>query len=157
MYQKNDYVVYRKEVCIVKDIIKLNGEKYYTLSPLSDDSLTMKIPVSNPFIRNVLNKKAAENLISKISEIETLDLNAKMLEHEYQGLLASSSLEDLIKIIKTTFLRNEKRKSEGKKIGEKDYSYFNKAEKLLYNELSISLGLSFDETKEYLIKKLSSK
>ena len=157
MFQKNDYLVYRKDICIVKDLIELNGEKYYSLSPLSDDSLSLKVPTNNPFIRNVLTKKEAENLINKINTIETLDLNEKMIEHSYQTLLASSSLEDLIKIIKTTYLRNAKRKEEGKKLGEKDDYYFKKAEKLLYNELSISLGKTVEETKEYLIDKLSSK
>ena len=34
------------------------------------------------------------------------------------------------------------------------YNYFNKAEKYLYNELSIALNMSFDETKDYIINKL---
>lgn len=157
MYQKGDYLVYRKDVCVVKDILEMRGEAYYALSPLSDDSLSLKVPASNEFLRNVLTKDEAENLIEHMSEIETLDLNEKMLEHEYQALLASSSLEDLIKIIKTTYLRNLKRVDEGKKIGEKDDFYFKKAEKLLYTELSISLNLSYDETKEYIVNKLSTK
>lgn len=46
-----------------------------------------------------------------------------------------------------------------KKIGEIDDSYFKLAEKILYNELSISLGKSYDETKNYVVesvKKLSN-
>lgn len=156
MYQKGDYIVYRKDVCTLKDIMEINGEKYYSLSPLSDDSLSLKVPVNNPFLRNVLTKEEAEELINKINDIETLDLNEKMIEHNYQALLASSSLEDLIKIIKTTYLRNAKREEEGKKRGEKDDFYFHKAEKLLYTELSISLNLSYEETKEYIINKLSA-
>ena len=33
---------------------------------------------------------------------------------------------------------------------EKDESYFEKAERRLYNELSVSLGMSYHETKEYI-------
>ena len=64
--------------------------------------------------------------------------------------------EDLIRIIKTTYLRNQKRLEEGKKILDKDSNYFEKAEKYLYNELSISLGMNYDECKQYVISKLSA-
>jgi len=40
------------------------------------------------------------------------------------------------------------------KIGEKDENYFNKVENLLYNELSINLGMSYDDTKKYIINKV---
>lgn len=65
-------------------------------------------------------------------------------------------MEDLIKIIKTTYLRNDYRIKNGKRVSEKDSIYFNMAEKRLYNELSISLNLSFNETKEYIINKLNN-
>lgn len=74
-----------------------------------------------------------------------------MIENEYKALLQSGSLEDLVCIIKTTYLRNYERKQSGKKISEIDDTYFHRAEKILYNELSVSLGMNFDDTKEYVI------
>ena len=41
-----------------------------------------------------------------------------------------------------------------KKTSDKDSNYFNRAEKYLYNELSIALNMTFDETKEYVISKV---
>ena len=58
--------------------------------------------------------------------------------------------ENLIKIIKTTYTRNNERLKKGKQVGEKDETYFNKAEKLLYSELAISLGMNYDEVKQYI-------
>ena len=43
------------------------------------------------------------------------------------------------------------RLDQNKKISEKDEQYFNQAERRLYNELSISLQLTFDETRQYVI------
>ena len=63
---------------------------------------------------------------------------------------------DLIKIIKTTYLRNKKRCDENKKISERDNEYFIKAEKRLYNEFSIVLKMNFDDTKNYIIERVSS-
>lgn len=79
-----------------------------------------------------------------------MDISSKALDNEYKELYQSEKLEDLVKIIKTTFLRNKLRK-DNKKISEKDNEWFNKAEKLLYNELSIS----FDKTYDEIIEKLS--
>lgn len=157
MFKKGNYIVYRKDVCFINDIIELRGEKYYALSPLCDESLQLKIPVSNKtgLIREVISKENAEKLIDSIPSIEVLDLNEKTIENEYQKLLSSSSVEDLIKIIKTTYLRNDNRLKNGKKIGEKDDSYFKKAEKLLYMELSISLNMTYKEAKDYVSKRLA--
>ena len=50
-------------------------------------------------------------------------------------------------------MRNAKRLEQNKKVSEKDEQYFNQAERRLYNELSISLQLSFDDTKQYIFEK----
>ena len=41
------------------------------------------------------------------------------------------------------------------KISEIDSTYFNKAEKSLYNEFMVVLGLSYDKVKEYVYDKVS--
>ena len=48
----------------------------------------------------------------------------------------TNEIDDLIKIIKTTYLRNDNRQKEGKKLADKDSFFFNKAEKFLYTEIS---------------------
>lgn len=58
-----------------------------------------------------------------------MDISSKALDNEYKELYQSGKLEDLVKIIKTTFLRNKLRKDNNKKISEKDNKWFNKAEK----------------------------
>ena len=145
MFKKGDYVVYKKNVCIIKDII----DNYYILCSLEDKTLTIKVPV-NSEIRNVISKKECQRIIRLIPNIETIKIADRNLELEYKRLLSTGNLEDLIKIIKTTYLRNKNRLSSHKKIGEKDDTYFKKAEKLLYDEMSISLNLTFNETKKYV-------
>ncbi len=160
MYKINDYVVYKKDVCRVKDIKENDyNEKYYALIPLSDESLIIDVPVENKqgSIRSIISKKEATKVIDMIPLIEPItDLNDKLLESEYKRLLYSGSYEDLIKIIKTTYIRNNNRILNKRKIGEKDDSYFKKAEKLLYDELSISYDMSYDEMKEYIVKKVEN-
>ena len=75
-------------------------------------------------------------------------------QSEYKSYIQAGTYEDFIKVIKTAYLRNQKRITNKKKLSEKDTHYFELAEKYLYNELSIALDLSFDETKDYIISKM---
>ncbi len=158
MYKVNDYVVYKKSVCKVKEIKnnKLNGIDYYILVPIDDDSLIIDVPVDNRmgYLRDVISKKETEELINSIPSIEPLDnIDDKYIEKTYKDLI-SGDYKDLIKIIKTSYLRNEMRSKNNRRPSEKDLNYFNQAEKYLYNELSISLNMSFNDTKNYIVTRV---
>ena len=157
MYKKGDYVVYRRDVCIIKDIkeSKLKNTTYYVVNPIDDSSLTIDIPIENKmgFLRDVISTDKAKKLIERIPEINPIEnINEKNLDAKYKEMLYTGNYEDLIKIIKTTFLRNESRVNNKKKISEKDNNYFKLAEKYLYNELSISLNMSVEEVKDYIFR-----
>lgn len=161
MFKIGSNVIYKREVCKIKAIRKnsFTNLDCYVLESLSDPTLTINVPVDNKngFISNLLTKKEAEELIDNISSIEVIDVDNKNVEIEYKNLLHSKKHTDLIKIIKTAYLRNQKRKENKRNISQKDDEYFEKAEKYLYNELSIVLGLSYDDTKNYVIKKVVEK
>ena len=157
MYKIDDYVMYRHDVCKIKDIRenKLTGKTYYVMTPLDDESLIIDIPVEDKmgFLRDIISKEEAEKLISNIPCIEPLNgISDKDLVFLYKELINTGTHENLIKIIKTTYLRNEERINNNRKISEKDNTYFKLAEKYLYNELSISLDMTVDEVKNYIIK-----
>ncbi len=159
LYNVGDFIVYKKDVCKVKEIKnnKLNKTDYYILSPIDDESLIIDTPTNNKmgYIRDVMSKKDANDLINKIPEIEPLtNINDKLLERTYKDLLYNGNHEDLIKIIKTAYLRNDTRLKNNKKLSEKDNIYFKQAEKYLYNEISVSLKISFEDTKNYIINRV---
>ena len=157
MYKKGQYIVYRHDVCLIKDIKenKVKKATYYVMSPLDDESLTIDFPTEDKMslLRNVISTDEAKELIEKIPEISPIeDINEKNIESNYKEMLKTGSYEDLIKIIKTTYLRNEDRINNKKKISEKDDNFFKLAEKYLYNELSISLNMSVEEVKNYIFE-----
>lgn len=158
MYQVGDYVVYKRDVCCVKEIKQkyYNNLDYYILVSVLDPTLKIDVPVDNKsgFLRDLISKEDANQLINRIPAIETIDSDDKMLENVYKSLLQSGSYEDLIKIIKTTYLRNKNRSDQNKKISEKDDNYFRLSEKYLYTELSVVFGLTYEETKNYIIDKV---
>lgn len=152
MFKKGEYIVYKRDLCQIKEV----EEKYYKLSPVMDKTLSIKVLIDNNqnYLRTLITKEEALKFIQKIPEIEPLNTNEKLLENEYKNLLRTNLHEDLIKIIKTTYLRNECRKNSGKKMSDKDLIYFNMAEKFLYTELSYVLNQTIEECKEYIIKNI---
>lgn len=157
MYKVNDYIMYKRDVCIIKEVKKINDNDYYILIPVSDNSLTISVPTNkDDFIRNLITKKQLDNIIDNIPNIQVINVDNRLYENEYRNLLNTGLHEDLIKIIKTTYLRNKERLENNKKIGDKDNHYFEMAEKFLYNEFSIVLGLSYEDTKKYVSDKLKT-
>ena len=154
MYKSGDVVVYGRDVYRIKDVKDnyLFNKTYYIMNPIDDDSLVTSVPVdTTSYLRDVITKEEAEELIAKIPFIEIVQASDRDIEYEYKQLLRENTLEALIKIIKTTYMRNMMRQNQNKRISEKDEQYFNQAERRLYNELSISLHLTFDDTKQYVI------
>lgn len=160
MFKVGEYIIYKKDLCKVQEVETnpKNEEVYYKLSPLNDETLFIKVPVNNKFhnLRYPISKEEAETLIQKIPDIEPIQTNDKLLESTYRDLMKTNQHEDLIKIIKTTYLRNEARTNQGKKVGDKDQMYFNQAEKYLYTELAYVLGKSFEDCKNYIINKVEN-
>lgn len=155
MLKVDDYVVYKKDTCKVKEIKKMNDKDYYVLIPVRDKSLKINIPVDNSDLKSLMTKEEIDKLIERMPIIEPITSeNDKMIEFEYKNLLATNNKEDLIKIIKTTYLRNKERLDNNKKIGERDEAYFKKAEEYLYNEMSIVLDMSFDDVKDYVLNRV---
>ena len=152
MFKVGEIIVYKKEVCKIKEIKEkyIQNKDYYIMNPIEDETLVINVPIGNEKnLREVITKEKAKKVIENI--------NNKNIEFEYKQLLNEDSLENLIKIIKTSYLRNFEREKNKKRISDIDKTYFEKAEKRLYNELSISLNLTYDETKEYIINYLENK
>ena len=129
MYKVNDLLVYKKDVCVVEEIKPkyLRDTDYYVLSPLTDKSLKLQVPTTSNAIRDLIKKEKIEGIIQSIPNIEVIKSDAKTLEADYKLLMQNGTHEDLIKIIKTIYLRNKERLDNNKKTTDKDNYYFNQA------------------------------
>jgi len=158
MRKVGEYVVYRKEVCEIIEIKEkvFNNKDYYVLVPINDKSLKLQVPTDtdNDYLRDLISLSELHQIITMIPKIEVNNVNDKLIENEYKRLMNNGSFEDLIKIIKTTYLRNRNRLENNRKISDKDQQYFQKAEKYLYTEFSIVLNKTYEETKEYIISRV---
>ena len=79
MYNIDDIVVYRRDVCRVvgKQKSSFTGEMCYVLVPYGavDNSVTMQVPVSNKggHLRDVVSKERIDELCRSASCMETLE------------------------------------------------------------------------------------
>ncbi|MBQ4343915.1 MAG: hypothetical protein IJC38_08495 [Erysipelotrichaceae bacterium] len=160
MYSENEVVVYRKDMYRIKEIKRDNtgSVSCYLLVPYENDdgSLRVQVPATNKkgYLRKVSTKDEIESLISRISEIPVLDGTSRVIENEVRKILKKPSLDDLVCIIKTTYLRNQERLESNKKTNAAENAFFKETEKLLYQEMGVVLNLTCEQVKEYIIQKI---
>lgn len=156
MFKEKDYIVYKRNVCKIDSFYETkDGKKYYNLIPIDDSGLKIKLPIDNKNIRKIISKKEIEKIIKSIKDIDIIDEpNKKLLEYQYKELLMNGDYKSLVKIIKTTYLRNKERINNNKKTSDMDEYYFKEAERILYNEFSVALNMNYNETKDYIISEV---
>ena len=77
MFKVNDYVIYKRDVCIILEEKLISNYEYFVLQSTIDDSLKINIPknMSSKLLRHLNTKEDIEKLISKIKTIKIqLDL-----------------------------------------------------------------------------------
>ena len=164
VFIKGEYVVSsNKGVCLVEDITTLDisgvdkKREYYILKPVYMAGSTVYVPVdaAKESMRKVLSHEEAEALIQSIPEIPLITItNDKLLEQEYRSCMKTNSCESLIKIIKTIYLRKQKRLEAGRKVTAVDAKYFRMAEDNLYGELAISLDMPREDVENYIVEEM---
>ena len=160
MFQKGEYVIYGNNgICLIQDITTLNipgvdkDRQYYLLKPVYASGSTVYTPVdtAETSLRHALSKDEADSLIRSIPDIPLIPLtDEKTLEKTYKEYMRSNSCKAWVQLIKTIYLRKERRIMKGYKVTALDNRYFNLAETSLYGELSIALGKPRNEVKSYI-------
>lgn len=143
----------------MEDVTTLNisgvdkEREYYILKPVYMAGSTVYVPVdtAKESMRRVLTKEEAMQLIDAIPEIPLITItNDKLLEQEYRGCMRTNCCEEWIRIIKTIYLRKQKRLEAGRKVTAVDAKYFRIAEDNLYGELAVALDIPRAEVQTYI-------
>lgn len=165
MFEIGQYVICgNKGVCVIEDITALDisgvdkGKKYYVLKPLYVSSSTVYVSVDAPLsMREVLSAQEAEQLIRKIPEISGIEIqNERLVEQDYKKCLKAGNSEMLVKLIKTIYLRKQKRMEAGRKETAVDGKYLKIAEDMLYGELAVALQIKRKEVLKYITEQLQT-
>lgn len=160
MYQINDLIIYGNSgVCKVEDIGVPNiigiekNQQYYILTPIYSKGSVVYTPVDNSKVsmRKIITFEEAQALLDSIQSIPIFKIDdEKLLIEKYRGAISSQDCEELIKVIKTVYIKQQNKISQGKKLGQIEEKYMKQAEDLLYSELAVVLDMPKDKMKTYI-------
>lgn len=163
MFKIGDFVVHGNNgVCKVEDIQTMDGngqEKrtYYTLIPLYSSGSKLFVPTDSKKVitRSVMTKKDVTELLKDWNSIDTLKVESdKQREEIYKKALRSCDSRQWVKLIKTSYQRNQMRMKNGKKATTSDERYLHMAQDHLFGELAIPLEMTKGEAEDYFISKI---
>ncbi len=135
MFSINDTVLYGANgVCRITDICQkeFSGviKDYYILTPLSNETMTIFVPI---------------NWI--------LDDNERK-EH-YRTILSSGNRLEILNMIREIYIHKQKQLKNGKKMHLSDEQLMKEAERLLYSEFSLVLNIRADEVPKFIASRIN--
>ena len=167
MFQKGEYVIYGNNgICCIEEIgvpvgtpMGRSGKEYYMLSPVFGSG-TIYAPVDTKvFMRPILTKEQAEHLIEQIPEIQEEEFegqDVRALSEKYRGCLDTHQCEDLVKLIKTVYMKEKAMVETGKKLSKTEQKFGKLAKELLHREFSMALGVPYEEVEGYITEKVTA-
>ena len=160
MFSVNDYVVFGNHgFCVIKSICPLDlgiaerGRLYYTLEPLYTQKNTIYTPVDSEknSLRRAITREEALELIDRIPQVETVWVpDEKRREERYREIMRQNDCMGWMQIIKTLYLKKQKRLAEGRKNTARDELYLKLAEDFLYGEFAAALDVEKDEVEDLI-------
>lgn len=171
MFSPGDIVVYRHHVCEVSNIREayFDNKDYFELRAIFEKTLKLFVAIDDaapPTLRSPMTNAEALSLIDSIPDAKGIDEDAlrpgantptlldRRIREEYERHLKTFSPRDLIPIMKSVNERTIRRIDSGRQITATDKKYFDLAENLLCDELSVSLDMERDTVKEFLTERV---
>ena len=159
MFEIGQLIMYASRgVCRVDDIGTLDLEDagdrvYYTLTPLFAKG-TFYIPVdSKAYMRPIMTEEQAREFVSEIGNIKGeayFNKNMTSLKEHYSMVMQSHDSEKLVQLIKGVWEKTHIARQNGKTPAQIDRHYMEKAEDLLYGELSCALNIPKEHVVEFI-------
>ena len=165
MYKVGDMVMYGAfGICKITAIEKrdFTGEEqeYYILKHITSDKNTYYVPINNEAalskMRSICSKSEVDELISHMNSegLIWIDNDIKRKE-EYNRIIKDADKHEIIRLIKTLYLRRNELTETGKKLRSSDENYLNLAENMLFEEFAYALDIDRSEVVEYIEKHIA--
>jgi Transcriptional regulators, similar to M. xanthus CarD len=165
MYNVGDIVMYGTfGICKVTAIEKrdFTGEEqeYYILKHTSSEKNTFYVPLSNESalsnMHYVCSKAEVDELISHMNSEGLIWIdNDNKRKEEYSRIIKDADKHEIIRLIKTLYLRRKELAEIGKKLRSTDENYLSLAENMLFEEFAFALDIDRSEVVEYIEKHIA--
>lgn len=155
MFQKGEYIMYSHHgVCFIDDIKEkmIDNETilFYIMHPINEKSKIMT-PVDNDKVRmrSIMPAEEAQEVLDSVSSDNAFRItDRKKKDQLYTQIIKEGNPMQLIKVITSILIDEQEKIAVGKKISTTDKRILDRAEKLLYLELSLALELEVETIKE---------
>ena len=160
MYSIGDMVMYGSfGICKVTAIEKrdLTGEEqeYYILKHINSEKNIFYVPTNNDAalskMHPICSKAEVDELISHMNSegLIWIDNDSKRKE-EYSRIIKDADKHEIIRLIKTLYLRRKELAESGKKLRSTDENYLSLAENMLFEEFAYALDIDKSKVVEYI-------
>lgn len=155
MFHVGEYIIYSHHgVCFIDEIKEKTYEKetklYYIMHPFNEKSKIMT-PVGNDKVRMrpIMSSEEAQEVLDTVSSDNIYVFeDRKRRDQAYTQTIKDGNPMEIIKVITSVLIDEQEKAEEGKKLSTTDKKLLEKAEKYLYPELSLALGLEVDTIRE---------
>ena len=165
MYKVDDMVMYGSfGICKVTAIEKrdLTGEEqeYYILKHINSEKNIFYVPTNNDValskMHPICSKAEVDELISHMNSegLIWIDNDIRRKE-EYSRIIKDADKHEIIRLIKTLYLRRKELAVNGKKLRSTDENYLSLAENMLFEEFAYALDIDKSEVVEYIEKHIA--
>ena len=160
MFKINDSVIHCREgLSVIVGSRDMNGKEYFLVSVKHNSGETIYVPVdtASSIIRPLMDKKAADSLLSFIKKIEKeFNTNTKQRRDAYKRRLSSGDVKDIAYLYKQLYFYNliGGENNTEIKLGPVDIDMLSYAENMLLDELSITYSIPREEIKAFVEKKI---
>lgn len=161
MFKQGELVFYGTAgVCKIDEITTVDfsgvdkDKLFYVLCPQnSGGKIFIPVDTGSSKLRKLMSKEEAVWLISKIKEIEPLQIqDEKKPDETYKKVLQTYDNQELLKMIKCIYFRKKKRLEKGLKVTAVDEKYMHMAENMIYQELGTALDIPKDQVIDYITR-----
>ena len=162
MFSAGEKIVYGSNG--VMEIVDIREEaigdvkhEYYVLRELNSTSSSQTfVPRANKKLvesmRPLLTKDEVMDIIKRIKDIPEVkwQKDNRVRSEYFRSIIESGDREGIVALIKTVYENGKKRSEEGKKNYLADENFMRKAERLLYSEFSVVLGIPENEVQKFI-------
>ena len=167
MFSLNEIIQYDNEgICKISEIVEKDfagaKAKFYVLTPINKDSLTIFVPINNKKqtqkMRKILTPKEIYNLINDIKDDDLIWINDdNERKQTYKKIIHSGDRKNIIKLIRTLYLHKKEQIKNGKKLHMCDEEILKNATRLLHEEFSHVLNIEPEEVAPFISEHIKVK
>lgn len=160
MYKSGDMVMYGlagicKVTAIEKRKFTEKEREYYILKHINSDRNVFYVPTDNEAavskMHRICSKSEVNELISHMNSEKPIWIdNDSNRKEEYSRIIKDGDKHEIIRLIKTLYLRRKELSKSGKKLRSADEDYLDLAENMLFEEFAFALDIDRNEVVKYI-------